>query len=97
MTSPAAPDPSAGDGAELTADDGVAVVAAAACRQDPGLPPETASMLARTALGLLDEVGPDAPEIARRLLAAHEGVGASPANAVATAAARSAGAGPAPA
>jgi hypothetical protein len=70
-------------------------IAAAACQQDPGLPPETAALLAKAALPLLEEVGADAPEIARRLMAANPDVGATPANAVAIAAARAAGSGPA--
>ena len=61
-------------------------VAAAARQQDPGLPPETAAMLARQAWPLLQEVGElDAPALARRLMAEGD-VGATPANVVATAA-----------
>ena len=61
-------------------------VASAACQQDPGLPPETAEMLARQAWPLLREIGElDAPALARALM--REGdVGATPANVVATAA-----------
>lgn len=70
-------------------------IAAAACQQDPGLPHETAVLLARAALPLLEQVGPDAPEIARRLMAAHPGIGATPANVVALAASRAGGGGPA--
>lgn len=61
-------------------------VSAAARQQDPGLPPETATMLAGRAWEHLRELGTlDAPALARRLMAA-EHVGATPANVVATAA-----------
>jgi len=61
-------------------------VAAAARQQDPGLPPETAAMLAGQAWPLLQELGElDAPALARSLMTAG-GVGATPANVVATAA-----------
>ena len=61
-------------------------VAAAARQRDPGLPVETAAMLAERAWEHLREVGElDAPALARSLMAA-EGVGATPANVVATAA-----------
>ena len=61
-------------------------VAAAARQRDPGLPPETASLLAGRAGDHLRELGElDAPALARSLMAA-EGVGATPANVVATAA-----------
>ena len=61
-------------------------VALAARAQDPGLPPETAAMLARRAWPFLREIGDlDAPELARRLMA-DAAVGATPANVVATAA-----------
>ena len=62
-------------------------VAAAACSQDPGLPPELARELAESAwqhLQALHEL--DAPEVARRLLAGHPRAGASPAAVVARAA-----------
>jgi hypothetical protein len=61
-------------------------VAAAARQQDPGLPPETASLLAGQAWALLREIGElDAPALARALMAANPGVGATPSNVVATA------------
>jgi len=61
-------------------------VAAAARLQDPGLPAETAALLADRAWPLLREVGElDAPALARALMTA-EAVGATPANVVATAA-----------
>ncbi len=61
-------------------------VALAARQRDPGLPLETARLLAGRAWPLLHEVGDlDAPALARRLMAgAH--VGATPANVVAVAA-----------
>ncbi len=63
-------------------------VALAARAQDPGLPSETADMLARRAWPLLRQIGElDAPELARRLMAEAR-VGATPANVVATAAVR---------
>ena len=62
-------------------------VAAAARQLDPGLPPETAALLAGEALGHLRAIGsPDLPELARRLLADHPEAGATPANMVARAA-----------
>ena len=62
-------------------------VAAAARQQDPGLPPETAALLAGQAWQHLREIGElDAPALARALLAANPDVGATPCNAVATAA-----------
>lgn len=62
-------------------------VASAARQQDPGLPPETADLLAGQAWARLHEIGElDAPALARSLLAANPGVGATPCNAVATAA-----------
>ena len=62
-------------------------VSATACASDPSLSPELAEQLAGEAWAHLQEIGAlDAPEVARRLLAAHEGVGASECNAVATAA-----------
>ncbi len=61
-------------------------VAAAARQQDPGLPPETASLLSGQAWALLREIGElDAPELSRRLLAANLDLGATACNAVATA------------
>ena len=61
-------------------------VASAACQQDPGLPPETAELLARQAWPLLREIGElDAPALARALLRERD-VGATPANVVATSA-----------
>ena len=61
-------------------------VASAARLQDPGLPPETASMLAGQAWPLLQELGKlDAPALARALMRKGD-VGATPANVVATAA-----------
>lgn len=61
-------------------------VASAARQRDPGLPPETAALLADRAWPLLREQGAlDAPALARALMAS-EGVGATPANVVATAA-----------
>ena len=75
-------DQAAADGYDLR------VVALAARARDPGLPVETAEMLARRAWPLLQEVGGlDAPALARRLMA-EAGVGATPANVVATAAVR---------
>jgi hypothetical protein len=62
-------------------------VASAARQKDPGLPEETARELAVYAWEHLRAVGePDAPEIARRLLADHRQAGATAANVVATAA-----------
>lgn len=61
-------------------------VAAAARQQDPGLPPETASLLAGRAWDHLRRLGElDAPALAR-LMMSEEHVGATPANVVATAA-----------
>jgi hypothetical protein len=61
-------------------------VAAAARQHDPGLPAETATLLAGQAWALLREIGElDAPALARALMAANPGVGATPANVVATA------------
>jgi len=62
-------------------------VAASARRQDPGLPTETALLLAQESLDhlrVLREL--DAPELARRLMADHDTTGATAANMVATAA-----------
>ncbi len=62
-------------------------VANAARSQDPGLPPETASLLAGQAWPLLREAGElDAPALARALLADNPDVGASPCAVVAAAA-----------
>ena len=62
-------------------------VAAAARHQDPGLPPETAALLAGQAWAALREIGElDAPALARALMAANAGGGATPCTAVATAA-----------
>ena len=61
-------------------------VAAAARRADPGLPPETAHLLAVAALAHLRDGAVDAPDVARRLLAAHGEAGASAAAVVARAA-----------
>ena len=59
-------------------------VASAARERDPGLPPETARELAVYAWDHLREMRtPDAPELARRLLAEHEVAGATAANVVA--------------
>lgn len=61
-------------------------VAAAARQQDPGLPPETAGLLAGQAWAELSRLGDlDAPALARALMAANPGVGATPCNVVATA------------
>lgn len=61
-------------------------VAAAARQRDPGLPPETAALLAGQAYARLREIGElDAPALARALLLGNDGVGATPCNAVATA------------
>lgn len=66
-------------------------VATAARMQDPGLPPESAELLARQAGALLTEAGVmDAPELARRLLADNRDLGASAVNVVAVAAVASA-------
>jgi len=62
-------------------------VAAAARQQDPGLPTETALLLAQESsdhLRLMRKL--DAPELARRLLADHDTTGTTAANMVATAA-----------
>lgn len=62
-------------------------VAAAARMQDPGLPQESAELLARQAGTLLGVSGAlDAPELARRLLADNRDLGASAVNVVAVAA-----------
>lgn len=61
-------------------------VASAARAHDPGLPPETAELLARQAADHLADMGAlDAPELARRLMR-NADVGASPASVVAAAA-----------
>lgn len=63
-----------------------AAVASASRAHDPGLPPETAQLLARQAADhLADMGGLDAPELARRLMRSAD-VGASPASVVAAAA-----------
>ena len=61
-------------------------VAAAARRADPGLPPETAFLLAVEAVAHLRDGAADAPDVARRLLAHHVEAGASAAAVVARAA-----------
>ena len=62
-------------------------VVADARAHDPGLPAETAALLAREAGDHLRALGTvDAPEVARRLLADHPEAGASPAAVVARAA-----------
>ena len=62
-------------------------VASSARERDPGLPPETARELAVHAWDHLRQTrDPDAPEIARRLLADHPTAGATAANVVAVAA-----------
>ena len=62
-------------------------VAASARTADPGLPEETACLLARQAWDHLRELGQlDAPEIARRLLVDNRAQGATAANVVAVAA-----------
>ncbi len=62
-------------------------VAALARQQDPGLPTETALLLAQESFGHLRAMGElDAPELARRLMADHDTTGATAANMVATAA-----------
>jgi hypothetical protein len=62
-------------------------VAAAARRKDPGLPAETAELLAGQVPALLPEAGDEgAPGLARALLAANPDVGATACNVVATAA-----------
>jgi len=62
-------------------------VGASARQQDPGLPTETALLLAQESLDHLRVVRElDAPELARRLMADHDTTGATAANMVATAA-----------
>ncbi len=62
-------------------------VAASARQQDPGLPTETALLLAQESFGHLRAMRQlDAPELARRLMADHHTTGATAANMVATAA-----------
>ncbi len=62
-------------------------VAASARQQDPGLPTETALLLAQESLDHLRVMRAlDAPELARRLMADHDTTGATAANMVATAA-----------
>ena len=62
-----------------------AAVAATARAADPGLPVETADLLAAEAARHLLEGAGDAPELARRLLAEHPESGASAAAVVARA------------
>ena len=62
-------------------------VASSARQSDPGLPAETAQLLAQDAWKHLREAGPSDPaEIARRLMADHRAAGATAANVVAVAA-----------
>jgi len=62
-------------------------VAASARQQDPGLPTETALLLAQESFAHLRAMRElDAPELARRLMADHDTTGATAANMVATAA-----------
>jgi hypothetical protein len=62
-------------------------VASSARTADPGLPEETASLLARQAWDHLKSIGElDAPEVARRLLVDNRQSGATAANVVAVAA-----------
>lgn len=60
-------------------------VAAAARAADPGLPVETADLMAAEAARHLQEGASDAPDLARRLLADHPEAGASAATVVARA------------
>lgn len=61
-------------------------VAAAARQRDPGLPPETAGLLAGQAWAALRAIGSlDGPALARELLAANSPAGATACNVVATA------------
>jgi hypothetical protein len=77
--------PQAADGGPGAADP--AAIAAAARRKDPGLPVETAELLANQLPQLLSEAADDgAPGLARALLAANPDVGATACNVVATAA-----------
>jgi hypothetical protein len=63
------------------------LVVAQAQVKDPGLPDHTARELAVLAWDHLRDIGsPDAPEVARRLLAGHPRAGATAANVVARAA-----------
>ncbi len=64
----------------------VARVVADARAADPGLPAETARLLAQEAEAYLRDGAADAPDLARRLLAAHPESGATAANMVARAA-----------
>ena len=62
-------------------------VAATARQQDPGLPAETALLLAQEALAHLQAMASlDAPDLARRLMADHDATGATAAYMIATAA-----------
>jgi len=83
MTTPSQP-PAEGSASPSGFD--VAAVAAAARRRDPGLPAETAALLAGQAGELLASEDLDAPALARGLMAANSHVGATAANVVATAA-----------
>lgn len=69
---------------DLTPYDPAAVVAAARSA-DPGLPAETAELMAAEAAQHLRQGAADAPELARRLLADHPEAGASAASVVARA------------
>lgn len=63
------------------------VVAAAARQRDPGLPEDTAALLAERALALLQEQPQlDAPALARALMAGAPDLGATPCTVVASAA-----------
>ena len=84
MSTPVPPHPDGGPPSAGSFD--VDEVAAAARQQDPGLPPETADLLAGQAWAELRRLGElDAPGLARALMAANPGVGATPCNVVATA------------
>lgn len=69
-------------------------VAAAARAADPGLPRGNARVLAEEAVDHLREGAEDAPDLARRLLAAHPEWGATAANVVARAACLASGVAP---
>lgn len=64
----------------------VSRVVATACAADPSLTPALAEQLATEAWAEISAGAADAPEVSRRLLAAHEHVSPSETNAVATAA-----------
>jgi hypothetical protein len=72
----------------------VAEVAAAARAADPGLPDGNARVLAEEAARYLRDGAEDAPDLARRLLAAHPEWGATAANVVARAACLASGVAP---